>query len=137
MGNWKELALEVLQGKELSNQERFEILNSPDEEILELLNGSYVIRHHYFGNKVKLNKIINTKSGMCPENCGYCSQSSISDAPIEKYRMIDKGAIIAGAKQAYDSKLVPIVSWQADAVRAIRKLISWLMPLKRLNRNIH
>ena len=105
MGNWKELALEVLQGKELSNQEALKILNSPDEEILELLNGSYIIRHHYFGNKVKLNKIINTKSGMCPENCGYCSQSSISNAPIEKYRMIDKGAIIAGAKQAYDSKV--------------------------------
>ncbi len=105
MGNWKELALEVLQGKVLSNQDALEILNSPDEEILELLNGSYVIRHHYFGNKVKLNKIINTKSGMCPENCGYCSQSSISDAPIEKYRMIDKDAIIAGAKQAYDSQV--------------------------------
>jgi biotin synthase len=105
MGNWKELALEVLQGKELANQEALEILNSPDEELLELLNGSYVIRHHYFGNKVKLNKIINTKSGLCPENCGYCSQSSISDAPIEKYRMIDKGAIIAGAKQAYDSQV--------------------------------
>ncbi len=105
MGNWKELALEVLQGKELSNQEALKILNSPDEEILELLNGSYIIRHHYFGNKVKLNKIINTKSGMCPENCGYCSQSSISNAPIEKYRMIDKGAIIAGAKQAYDSQV--------------------------------
>lgn len=105
MGNWKELALEVLQGKELSNQEALEILNSPDEELLELLNGSYIIRHHYFGNKVKLNKIINTKSGMCPENCGYCSQSSISNAPIEKYRMVDKSAIIAGAKQAYDSQV--------------------------------
>jgi biotin synthase len=44
--------------------------------------------------------IINTKSGLCPENCGYCSQSSISTAPIEKYRMLDKESIIKGATQA-------------------------------------
>jgi biotin synthase len=105
MENWKQLALEVLEGKELSNKEALEILHTPDEELLELLNGAYLIRHHYYGNKVKLNKIINTKSGLCPENCGYCAQSSISTAPIEKYRMLDKETILQGAKQAYDMKV--------------------------------
>ncbi|WP_338470733.1 biotin synthase BioB [Niallia sp. XMNu-256] len=105
MANWKQLANEVLTGKELSNEEAMEILNTPDEELLELLNGAYIIRHHYYGNKVKLNKIINTKSGLCPENCGYCSQSSISTAPIEKYRMLDKSSILEGAKQAYEMKV--------------------------------
>ncbi|MDZ5471595.1 biotin synthase BioB [Bacillus sp. 31A1R] len=100
--NWKELATEVINGKELSNEEALSILNSKDEEILELLNGAYTIRHHYYGNKVKLNMIINTKSGLCPENCGYCSQSSISSAPIEKYRMMDKDSIVKGAEQAYN-----------------------------------
>lgn len=104
MGNWKHLALEVLEGKVLSNEEAMEILNSPDEDLLELLHSSYIIRHHYYGNKVKLNRIVNTKSGLCSENCGYCSQSSISNAPIEKYRMIDKDSILEGAKQAYDMK---------------------------------
>lgn len=102
---WKQLALEVLGGKELSNEEAMSILNSPDLELLELLNGAYTIRHHYFGNKVKLNKIINTKSGSCSENCGYCSQSSVSSAPIEKYRMMDKDTIVEGAKQAYEQKV--------------------------------
>jgi biotin synthase len=105
MGNWKQLALEVLDGKELSNEEAMEILNSPDHELLEVLHSAYIIRHHYYGNKVKLNKIINTKSGLCPENCGYCSQSSISTAPIEKYRMMDKDSILEGAKQAYEHKI--------------------------------
>ncbi len=105
MENWKQLALDVLEGKELSNGKAMEILNSPDEDLLPLLHGAYLIRHHYYGNKVKLNRIINTKSGLCPENCGYCSQSSISTAPIEKYRMIDKTSILEGAKQAYDMKV--------------------------------
>ncbi|MDQ0970161.1 biotin synthase [Neobacillus niacini] len=101
MSKWKELAFEVLNGHVISKEEALEILNSSDMELLEVLQGAYVIRHHYYGNKVKLNMLINTKSGLCPENCGYCSQSSISSAPIEKYRMVDKDTILKGAEQAY------------------------------------
>ncbi|WP_404333204.1 biotin synthase BioB [Mesobacillus maritimus] len=95
------MALQVLNGKELTNEEALSILNCPDEELLELLDGAYQIRHHYYGNKVKLNMIVNAKSGLCPENCGYCAQSSISTAPIQKYKMMDKEAILKGAEQAH------------------------------------
>lgn len=102
MKKWDELADVVLEGYEIGNAEALSILNCPDDELLALLNATYKIRHHYYGNKVKLNMIINTKSGICPENCGYCSQSTRSSAPIEKYRMMDKDSILQGAKQAYD-----------------------------------
>lgn len=46
--------------------------------------------------------IMNAKSGLCPENCGYCSQSSISKAPIDSYRMVDKTTLLEGAKRAHD-----------------------------------
>jgi biotin synthase len=101
MGKWKELALHVLQGNDVSKEDALSILDSSDSELLEVLQGAYLIRNHYYGNKVKLNMIINTKSGLCPENCGYCSQSSISTAPIQKYRMMDKDTILKGAEQAY------------------------------------
>lgn len=103
--DWKELAYEVLNGKELTYEEALTILLTPDKQLLELLHGAYIIRRHYYGNKVKLNKIKNVKSGICPENCSYCSQSSISKAPIEKYTMLSKEEILAGAKQAYDMKI--------------------------------
>ncbi|MBE4910098.1 biotin synthase BioB [Bacillus luteolus] len=103
--NWLELADHVIAGKEISDQQALSILNCPDEELLLLLHGAYQIRKHYYGNKVKLNMIINTKSGLCPENCGYCSQSSISTAPIEKYRMVDKENILRGAEAAYNLKV--------------------------------
>lgn len=102
MGYWKELALGVLNGNELSDAEALSILDCPDQELLELLQGAYIIRHHYYGNSVKLNMIINTKSGLCPENCGYCAQSSVSDAPIQKYKMMDKDTILKGAEQAFN-----------------------------------
>ncbi|WP_240375937.1 biotin synthase BioB [Bacillus piscicola] len=101
MSNWHMLADEVLKGYELSEEEALSILNCPNEELLKLLDGAYTIRRHYYGNKVKLNMIVNTKSGACPENCGYCSQSRDSSAPIERYRMMDKEEIVKGAENAH------------------------------------
>ncbi|UOQ49741.1 biotin synthase BioB [Gracilibacillus caseinilyticus] len=98
--DYSKLATDVLNGYELTDEEALSILESPDESLLLLLNGAYQIRKHYYGNKVKLNMIINTKSGNCSENCGYCAQSRDSSAPIDTYRMLDKKAIVAGAEKA-------------------------------------
>jgi biotin synthase len=98
---WRELALSVLHCSEITNDEAMNILTCPDEELLALLDGAYQIRKHHYGNKVKLNMIINSKSGACPENCGYCSQSSISNAPIDSYRMVDKDTLVKGAEKAH------------------------------------
>lgn len=102
---WTQLAKEVIDGKLLSDNEALAILNSDDDELLPLLNGAFQIRKHYYGKKVKLNMIMNAKSGYCPEDCGYCSQSSKSTAPIEKYPFITKEEILEGAKRAFESKI--------------------------------
>ncbi|WP_028784966.1 biotin synthase BioB [Thalassobacillus devorans] len=99
--NWNVMAERVLAGHELTEEEGLSILDSSDDDILNLLHSAYQIRRHHFGNKVKLNMIINTKSGFCPENCGYCAQSIDSEAPIQKYRMMDKDTIVKGAEQAH------------------------------------
>jgi biotin synthase len=99
---WNTLAEKVLSGEEITNEEALDILNCPDEDLLLLLHGAYQIRKHYYGNLVKLNMIINTKSGACPENCGYCSQSIVSTAPIETYRMMDSKEMVKGAETAYN-----------------------------------
>jgi len=100
MTEYTELAERVLEGHVLTDEEALSILGSPEEDLLPLLHAAYIIRKHYFGNKVKLNMIMNTKSGLCPENCGYCAQSIISKAPIEKYAMMKKEEIVAGAARA-------------------------------------
>lgn len=102
MNQWMELADRVLDGMEVTNLEALSILECPDDDVLILMHAAFQIRKRYYGKKVKLNMIINTKSGLCPENCGYCSQSSISSAPIESYRMVDKDTIVEGAKRAHE-----------------------------------
>lgn len=102
--NWQTLAEEVIGGKTLTDEEAMAILETDDDDLLPLLQGAFTIRKHYYGKKVKLNMIINAKSGYCPENCGYCAQSRDSSAPIEKYPFITKEQILEGARRAYENK---------------------------------
>ncbi|MDT8861626.1 biotin synthase BioB [Alkalihalobacillus sp. MEB130] len=101
MNQWMEIAERVLNNEDVTDNEAFSILDCPDDEILLLMHAAFEIRKHYYGKKVKLNMIMNAKSGLCPENCGYCSQSSISKAAIDSYRMVDKETLLKGAKRAY------------------------------------
>ncbi|MBL4886667.1 MAG: biotin synthase BioB [Planctomycetaceae bacterium] len=102
--DWDELADRVLTGETPDEKTLHSILDCPDEEILSLLHASYRIRNHHFGNQVQLYYLKNAKSGLCPEDCGYCSQSKISEAPIEKYVWLNEEKIFAGAKQAAENQ---------------------------------
>lgn len=108
---WKRLSNDVLNGHEIDDSEAESILESSDLELLDLVAAAYQLRHRYFGKTVQLYFLVNAKSGLCPEDCSYCSQSKISSAPIEKYRMLSAEQLIEGARVAKerDSKTYCIV----------------------------
>ena len=81
---WQTLASRVLDGQRITAEEATEILACPDEEVLDLMQAAYRVRRQYFGNSVQLYFLMNAKSGLCPEDCGYCSQSKVSEAEIPK-----------------------------------------------------
>jgi biotin synthase len=97
---WHELARRVLAGDRLSEAEGLAILRAADQELLDLLSAAYRVRFRRFGNRVALNFLINAKSGRCGEDCGYCSQSSISRADVPKYDLLDPETIFDGARIA-------------------------------------
>ncbi|AMW99975.1 biotin synthase BioB [Rummeliibacillus stabekisii] len=100
----EQLADQVIKGKTLNKVEALSLLQIGDKDVLALMNAAYKIRSHYFGKKVKLNMIINAKSGLCPEDCGYCSQSIVAETPIDKYAWLTKETIIQGANEAISRK---------------------------------
>ncbi|MFD3447854.1 biotin synthase BioB [Microbacteriaceae bacterium 4G12] len=102
--DWKQVANEIINGRDMTKEEALAILQTADEDILDVMNAAYMIRSHYYGKKVKLNMIINTKSGLCPEDCGYCSQSIVSEAPIDKYAWLTQEKIVQGAHEAIRRK---------------------------------
>ncbi|MNI10146.1 Biotin synthase [compost metagenome] len=102
--NWTKLAVKALDGAVLTLEEGISVLEAEDDEILSILNAAFEVRKHFYGKKVKLNMIINAKSGLCPEDCGYCSQSIVSAAPVQKYPMLNKETLLAGAQEAIERK---------------------------------
>jgi biotin synthase len=99
-GRWQALAQRVLDGHRLSDQEGLDVLRCADEDLLDLLAAAYRVRHRWFGNRVHLNFLVNAKSGLCGEDCAYCSQSSRSRADIPRYPLLDPERVLDGARLA-------------------------------------
>jgi len=76
------------------------VLACPDDELPALLWAAFAVRSRHFGRRVKVCVLNNARSGHCPEDCGYCSQSAVSGAPIDRYRMKTIDALAAGADVA-------------------------------------
>ncbi len=97
---WHQLASRVIGGDALTAAEAARVLECPDEELLELLAAAYRVRRHWFGNQVQLYFLMNAKSGLCPEDCGYCSQSKVSEAEIPRYNLLSREKLLEGARIA-------------------------------------
>ena len=104
MTDYMLLADKVLHDEEITREEGLALLLTPDEELLGLINAAYRIRHRHFGNTVTLQMLFNAKSGACIEDCHYCSQSSISKAPIERYALVEPEQMLTAARRAAESK---------------------------------
>lgn len=102
--NWNQIADRSLSGELLSHEECLAVLNAPDVVILEQLAAAYRVRYHSFGNRVRLHFLLNAQSGLCPEDCHYCSQSKISMAEIEKYPLLSQEKILDAAQRAAQLK---------------------------------
>lgn len=86
MTSWFDtLADSILDGAVITAEQAAALLATPDRELLDLVAAGARLRRRHFGMSVKLNYLVNLKSGLCPESCSYCSQALGSSAPILKY----------------------------------------------------
>jgi biotin synthase len=79
------------------------VLDGPDVELLPLLHAAYEPRRRAFGREVMIHVLNNVQNGLCPEDCGYCSQNKDSKSAIRKYAMKSDEAILAEAESAVQS----------------------------------
>ncbi|WP_100443916.1 biotin synthase BioB [Glycomyces xiaoerkulensis] len=88
------------------------VLASGDSELMDVVSAAARLRFRHFGNRVKLNYLVNLKSGLCPEDCGYCSQRLGSEAEVLKYTWLspEEAARQAGAGVAGGASRVCLVA---------------------------
>jgi len=100
MKNWMELGEESVAGAAISRGEALSVLQSPDDELLAVMQAAFIPRQRHFGRAVNLHVLRNAKSGMCSENCAFCSQSVMAESGVERYRMQSVDEIVEGARDA-------------------------------------
>ncbi len=76
------------------------ILQSGNDEILEIMTLTNALRLRNFGNKVHLCSILNAKSGACKEDCAFCAQSVHHDTDVDSYNLCSDENIVKSYKTA-------------------------------------
>jgi biotin synthase len=80
---------------------RVEIARLFDLPFLDLLfEAQLVHRRHHARNQVQLSTLLSIKTGGCPEDCGYCSQSAHAATGLKADKLMDADAVLAAAAEA-------------------------------------
>ena len=82
---------------------REEITALFDMPFMDLLYEAQTIhRANFPRNEVQLSTLLSIKTGGCPEDCGYCSQSASADSDVKATKLMDVQAVLQAAAQAKD-----------------------------------
>jgi biotin synthase len=94
---------QVLEGGEgLSRDQVLQVLQLPDERLEELLALAHEVRMRWCGPEVEVEGIISLKTGGCPEDCHFCSQSGLFASPVRS-AWLDIPSLVEAAKQTAKS----------------------------------
>jgi biotin synthase len=119
------------EGRGLDEQQILRCLQLPDERLADLLSLAHEVRMRWCGPEVEVEGIVSVKTGGCPEDCHFCSQSGRFESPVRSV-WLDIDELVAAARETAatgatefcivaavrgpDERLMAQVS---DAVRAI------------------
>ena len=97
---WPDLDPPRLAERPLSLQEALFVLEAPPEALPALAEAAIRVKEYFFGRRLKLVRLLNVKSGFCPEDCAYCAQSARSQAAIARYPLLSLEEILERAEEA-------------------------------------
>lgn len=89
-----------LSGTGLTTEEARALTRLPDSSLYEILSVSERVRRHHLGVEVNLCSIVNAKSGLCKEDCSFCSQSVKYSTGVDEYPMAGPEKIVTAAREA-------------------------------------
>ncbi|KQY28016.1 MULTISPECIES: biotin synthase BioB [Nocardia] len=85
-------------GEGLTEQQAVEVLRLGDEHLEALLELAHDVRMKWCGPEVEVEGIISLKTGGCPEDCHFCSQSGLFQSPV-RAAWLDIPSLVEAAKQ--------------------------------------
>ena len=90
------------QGEPLNYDELVEVLRTGDDRLEELLQLAHEVRLKYNGDEVEVEGIVSLKTGGCPEDCHFCSQSGQFTSPVRSV-WLNIPQLVRAAKQTRET----------------------------------
>lgn len=97
---WGRIRSDALAGAGIRAEDALAVLRLDQADLWRLLDLTEAVRRRFKGDGVRLCSIINAKSGLCSEDCSFCSQSRRSSATIRKYPLVDAEEMVRAAREA-------------------------------------
>jgi biotin synthase len=86
------------EGIGLTEEQAVECLRLPDERVDDLLDLAHEVRRRWCGDEVEVEGIVSLKTGGCPEDCHFCSQSGVFDSPVRS-AWLDIPSLVKAAQE--------------------------------------
>ena len=100
LGRAREQVLD--RGEGLGQDHVLQVLQPPDDPLEDLLSLAHDVRMKWCGPEVEVEGIISLKTGGCPEDCHFCSQSGLFASPVRS-AWLDVPSLVEAAKQTAKS----------------------------------
>lgn len=108
-----------------------------EQPFLDLVYRAHLVHRENFNpNEIQLSSLLNVKTGLCPENCGYCSQSAHHKTALvpEKMKAIDEVKREAQiAKDLGATRFCIAAAWRTPPKKGMDDIIAMVKAVKELN----
>ncbi|QTR52725.1 MULTISPECIES: biotin synthase BioB [Thiothrix] len=94
-----------------------------------------VHREHFAANQVQISTLLSIKTGACPEDCGYCSQSAKNDTSLEREKLLPLQEVIDSAKTAQTqgaTRFCMGAAWRNPTDKNLERVIEMVQAVKGL-----
>jgi biotin synthase len=110
----------------LTRDEVLAVASRPLDELPDLIALAHKVRLAYCGPEVELESLLNAKSGACPEDCAFCSQSVRFHTGVDVYAFLDLDEVLEAARAtraAGATQFCIVVAVRGPEERLLRKVI--------------
>jgi biotin synthase len=110
----------------LTKAEVMAVAELPLDELPDLVALAHKVRLSYCGPAVELESLVNAKSGACPEDCAFCSQSARHHTEVDVYPFLDLDEVLDAAnatRAAGATQFCIVVAVRGPSERLLDKVI--------------
>ncbi len=114
-----------------SKQEITTLFDLPFNDLV--FQAQSIHRQYFDPNEVQVSTLLSIKTGACPEDCGYCSQSAKNDAQLERERLLALDEVIQKAETAKKngaSRFCMGAAWRNPTDKNLDKVIDMIIAVK-------